>query len=120
MGDTPARHPITLKRIIRSVEGMERIEVTRNVPYHDELNLDVYHSRRSADGPAPAVVVVAGYPDVGVPMPLGCNFREMEFVVSLAQLIAASGIAAITYSTSAPARDAGRVVDFIGRRGAEF
>jgi hypothetical protein len=120
MSDRPARHPITLKRIIRSLEGMERVEVTRNVPYHEELNLDVYHSRRSAEESAPAVVIAAGYPDVGVPMTLGCNFREMEFVVSLAQLIAASGIAAITYSTSTPARDAGRVVDFIARRGAEF
>jgi hypothetical protein len=51
-------------------------------------------------------------------MTLGCNLREMEFVVSLAQLIAASGMAAIAYSTSDPARDAGRVIDFIARNGA--
>ena len=43
----------------------------------------------------------------GVPLTLGCNFREMEFVVSLAQLIAASGMAAIAYSTSAPGRRCG-------------
>lgn len=120
MSDKPARHPITLKRIIRSLEGMEQVEVTRNVTYHEGLNLDVYHPRGTTEESAPAVVIVAGYPDVGVPMTLGCNFREMEFVVSLAQLIAASGIAAITYSTSAPARDAGLVVDFIARRGAEL
>jgi hypothetical protein len=120
MGDRPARHPITLKRIVRSLEGMEQVEVTRNMEYHPELHLDVYHSRRSAEDPAPAVVIVAGYPDVGVPMTLGCNFREMAFVVSLAQLIAASGIAAVTYSTRAPARDAGRVIEFLTRRGEEF
>ena len=118
MGDKPARHPITLKRIVRSLDGMEQVEVTRDVAYHEDLKLDVYHPRRSSDGLAPAVVIVAGYPDVGVPLTLGCNFREMEFVVSLAQLIAASGMSAIAYSTSAPARDAGRVVDFIGRNGA--
>ena len=120
MGDTTARHPITLKRIVRSLEGMERVEVTRNVTYHEDLRLDVYHPSRSQDAAAPAVVIVAGYRDVGVPLTLGCNFREMEFVVSLAQLIAASGMAAIAYSTSAPAGDAGRVVDYIARSGGEL
>ena len=117
MGDTTARHPITLKRIVRSLEGMERVEVTRNVTYHEDLRLDAYHPSRSQDEAAPAVVIVAGYRDVGVPLTLGCNLREMEFVVSLAQLIAASGMAAIAYSTSAPAGDAGRVVDYIARSG---
>jgi hypothetical protein len=118
METKPARHPITLKRIIRSLEGMERLKVTRDVAYHEDLKLDVYHPRRPSEELVPAVMIVAGYPDVGVPMTLGCNFREMEFVVSLAQLIAASGMPAIAYSTSAPARDAGRVVDFVARTGA--
>ena len=116
MSDKPARHPITLKRIIRNLEAMARIEVTRDVTYHGDLKLDVYHPRR--DELPPAVVITAGYADVGVPMTLGCNFREMEFVVSLAQLLAASGMAAIAYSTSSPAQDAGRVADFIARSGA--
>ena len=47
MSDKPARHPITLKRIIRNLEAMERIEVTRDVTYHGDLKLDVYHPRRS-------------------------------------------------------------------------
>jgi hypothetical protein len=119
MADTSAaRHPITLKRIVRRLEGMEHVAVTRDVAYHEDLKLDVYHPRRSADQSAPAVVIVAGYPDVGVPLTLGCNLREMEFVVSLAQMIAASGIAAISYSTSAPGRDASRVIEFLARGGA--
>jgi hypothetical protein len=112
------RHPITLKRIVRNLEGMERVEVTRDVAYHGELRLDAYHP--SGDGAAPAVVIVAGYRDVGVPLALGCNLREMGFVESLAQLIAASGMAAIAYSTSAPGQDAGRVVDFLTQRGGEL
>ena len=120
MDTKTARHPITLKRIVRSLEGMEHVEVTRDVTYHEDLKLDVYHPRRSSDGLVPAVVIVAGYPDVGVPMTLGCNLREMGFVESLAQLIAASGMPAIAYSTSAPAGDAGRVVDFLARSGASL
>ena len=120
MGDQPARHPITLKRIIRDLESMRRVEVSRDVTYHEDLKLDVYHPVRSAAALPPAVMIVAGYRDVGVPMILGCNWREMEFVISLAQLIAVSGMAAVTYSTSAPDQDAGRVADFITRSGAEL
>ena len=118
MADQPARHPMTLKRIIRNLESMPGVEVTHDVAYHEELKLDVYHPARSSAALPPVVVIVAGYRDVGVPLTLGCNFREMEFNVSLAQLIAVSGMAAITYSTSSPAHDAGRVADFIARSGA--
>ena len=120
MSDQPARHPMTLKRIIRDLESMRQVEVTHDVTYHDNLKLDVYHPSPSSAALPPAVMIVAGYRDVGVPMTLGCNWREMEFVISLAQLIAVSGMAAVTYSTSAPADDAGRVADFIARSGAEL
>ena len=120
MGDQPARHPITLKRIIRDLDSMRKVEVTRDVKYHEDLMLDVYHPVRSSPALPPVVMIVAGYRDVGVPMTLGCNWREMEFVISLAQLLAVSGIAAVTYSTSAPAQDAGRAADFIARRGADL
>ena len=120
MGDQPARHPMTLKRIIRDLDSMRQIEVTRDIKYYDDLKLDVYHPTGSSAALPPAVMIVAGYRDVGVPMTLGCNWREMEFVISLAQLIAVSGMAAITYSTSSPADDAGRVSDFIARSGAEL
>ena len=120
MGDQPARHPITLKRIIRVLESMRQVEVTRDVTYHKDLKLDIYHPGESSAVLPPVVMIVAGYRDVGVPMTLGCNWREMEFVVSLAQWLAVSGIAAVAYSTSSPAQDAGRVADFIGRSGAEL
>jgi hypothetical protein len=118
MSEIQARHPVTLKPIVHPVAGAEGIQVTRDVAYGDDLRLDVFHPRRMADDPAPAVIIVAGYRDVGVPLTLGCHFKEMYFVVSLAQLIALSGMAAIAYSTSSPARDAGAVVDFLASGGA--
>jgi hypothetical protein len=120
MGDQPARHPMTLKRMIRDLESMKQVEVTRDISYHEDLKLDLYHPNRSSGVVPPVVMIVAGYRDVGVPMTLGCNWREMEFVISLAQLLAVSGMAAVTYSTSAPADDAGRVADFIARSSAEL
>ena len=37
-----------LKRIIRDLESMSRVEVTHDVAYHEESKLDVYHPARSS------------------------------------------------------------------------
>jgi hypothetical protein len=110
---------MTLTRIVHRLEGMENVEVSRDIEYHvsddGPLVMDVYHPRSaSAAGGAPVVTIVAGYRDVGVPLVLGCRFREMEMVVSLAQLIAASGMAVVAYSTSDPSGDVFRVLEYLG------
>lgn len=108
MSDMAERHPITLKRLACRITGMESVPVRGDVEYASDdagpLLLDVYHPTSPARRP-PVVVIVAGYPDVGVPRRLGCAFKEMEMTVSLAQLIAMSGMAAAAYTTRQPASD---------------
>ena len=58
-------------------------------------------------------MIVGGYPDVGVPLRLGCVFKDMEMAIPLAQLIAVSGMAAVTYTTSQPATDAVTVLAYL-------
>jgi hypothetical protein len=53
----------------------------------------------------PAVVFVTGYPDPGAEKIFGCKVKEMECYISWAKLMAASGLAAITYLNHDPARD---------------
>jgi acetyl esterase/lipase len=119
------RHPITLQRLLRHIDGMEHVETRRDVTYSTAgdtpQTLDIYYppGPRATSG-APVVVIVAGYRDVGVPLTLGCRFKEMELAMSLAQLIAASGMAAVVYETSDPAVDARRVVDFVVTNGAAW
>jgi hypothetical protein len=120
MSDAIERHPITLKRIVYHVEGMERVPVSRDIAYAstDEgpLTLDVYYpSAMPAGRGVPAVVLIAGYRDAGARSVLGCSFKEMEVVVSLAQLIAMSGMAAIAYTNRDPEPDARRVLDHLDR-----
>jgi acetyl esterase/lipase len=120
MSDT--RHPITLKKLIRHLERMEEAHVQSDVTFHTSaagpLVMDIYYPADLAEGTVvPAVLIVAGYRDVGVPLTLGCRFKEMALVVSLAQLIAASGTAAIAYTTNDPGADAGRVVDYLEANG---
>jgi hypothetical protein len=118
MAEATSRHPITLQRLLYRIEGMEQVETRRDVTYFSNadtsLAMDIYYPAGAPDtSGAPVVLIVAGYRDVGVPLTLGCRFKEMEMVISLAQLIAASGMAAVAYQTSDPAADARRVVDFV-------
>ena len=123
MSDMSARHPITLRRLVHRIEGMEETAVERDVEYHisdaGPLHMDVYRPANAAGrGVLPVVLVAAGYRDVGVPRPLGCAFKEMEMVVSLGQLIAASGMAAVAYTTSDPGGDAIHAIDWLARHTA--
>lgn len=59
------------------------------------------------DAPLGSVVVlVAGYPDAGFEAHVGCKFMEMEYAISMAQLIAMSGMTAITHTNRDPKADA--------------
>jgi hypothetical protein len=76
---------------------METIPVRRNVPFHTASAaqlMDLYYPpRQAADARWPVVMIVAGYPG---------KYKELGWTVSMAQLIAMSGISAIAYSNREP------------------
>jgi hypothetical protein len=118
MSDTherSGRHPLALKPIVLRPRGTPAI-VTRDIGYRTgpsgTLSLDVYRPG-GADAVLPAVVLVTGVPDVGAPHPLGCAFKEMAYVESLGQLLAASGLIAAAYTASHPADDAAAVLSYL-------
>ena len=121
MNETTARHPITLKGMVLRIEGMESVVIERNLEYGptgEGLVMDVYRPSNLSDGcHAPVVLIAAGYPDVGVPRLLGCAFREMEMCGSLGRLIAASGMAAVSYTTRNPAADIDSVLERLAAEG---
>jgi len=105
----PQEH-ISQKRAVYTIAGMERAVVRKDVVYRTTddgpLTMDLY---LPADAPSgtrlPAVVLVAGYNDVGYEKMLGVKFKEMALAVSWGQLIAASGLMAIAYTNREPAAD---------------
>ncbi len=109
------RAEITTKPIVYRIPAMDSVTVQRGRAYRDALTLDLYyppgHTPDSA--PKPAVVIVLGYPDVGVPLVFGCQFREMEMYIGWASLFAASGMVGILYETSHPATDAPAVLSHL-------
>jgi hypothetical protein len=113
----PADH-ISKKQVVYRIAGMEDAVVRKDVVFRTTdagpLTLDLYHPAALAAGARPpAVLIVEGYNDVGFARIFGCPFKEMVMVVSWGQLLAASGLAAIAYTTREPAADLDALLTYV-------
>ncbi len=101
---------VAQRRIVYQIPAMDAVAVRRDIEYGmsggDPLTMDLYvPPAPPGRGRAPAVVIVAGYPDPGFRKMLGCAFKELGSSVSWGRLMAASGLAAIAYANREPAAD---------------
>lgn len=122
--DTKLDH-ISKKVVVYKIPGMDGVTVRRDVEYRvsdaGALNVDIYYPPDSKSGARiPAVVFVAGYPDPGFEMKVGCKFKEMGSSVSWGQLTAASGLIAITYTNREPAADIHALLEYIRHNAASL
>jgi hypothetical protein len=109
-----SRHEITTRRVLYEIPGMQSVPVRED-------------SFRGADGQplpmkiygdqGPSVVILEGYPDAGFQKHVGCTFMEMEWTISMAQLIAASGMTAVTHANRDPLPDAQALLNHLASRG---
>jgi len=110
------RHPLSLQPVRCVVHGMDAVRVSRDLRYgsagEHALTLDLYQPAHRS--PAPVMVLATGYPDVGVRRPLGCAFKDMAMWTSLARIFAASGVAAVGYTSACPAQDIDSVLSYLG------
>lgn len=106
--ETP-QDDVSKKRVVHQVSGMDAVTIRLDVEYVTGAGvqqMDLYHPAEAKHGARiPAVVFVSGYSDVGMQKMLGCKLKEMGSYISWAQLAAASGMVAITYSATEPAGD---------------
>ncbi|MEO8360720.1 MAG: alpha/beta hydrolase [Vicinamibacteria bacterium] len=114
MTEMPERHPITLKKLVYEIPGMESVPVMRGIEYRrDEagpLTLDLYRPKNAGGARPPVVVFVTGYRDEGARTKLGCAFKDMESYIGWARLTAMCGMAAVLYENRDPATDAHAVL----------
>lgn len=108
---------IAMKRVLYSLPGVEAVTVRREEI--GGLAVSLYYPPEF-EGILPAVVIVAGYPDAGFRKVVGCSFQEMGSVVSWAELIAASGMVAVTYAYRDPAADLRLLLAHLRRNAAEL
>lgn len=109
-------HEVTTRRVLYEIPGMSSATV-RHAEFRGAdgkaLPMAIYSPTSPVLHPPPAVLIVEGYADPGFSQFLGCRFMEMQWSISMAQLIAASGMAAITYANREPAADAAAILEHV-------
>jgi len=123
MSQGAQQDPIAKKVVVYQPPGVEAVTVRRDLEYRSTdagaLTMDLYYPPGSArDARLPAVVFVAGYPDLGFQRILGCKFKEMGSCTSWGRLAAASGLVAIAYTNREPAADVHALLQYVRRRAA--
>jgi len=105
--------------VLYSVAGMDEVRLT-NVEYANGLTMDLYYPPQyDFAAPLPAVIFVNGLPDGSWTSMMGAPWKEMERIISWAQLVAASGVIGISYETSGyAATDTSDAINFILKQGA--
>jgi len=109
--------PISKKRVRLTLPGMDDVPVRRDVEFAEEAAFDLYGA---GDAPKPAVILVPGYRDAGFEKFVGCRFRQMGQIVSLARLFAASGIVAVAGGNREPLADAHALVAYVRANAASL
>lgn len=119
MSQAPTAEEVAKKRVVYELHGVDAVVLRQDIEFRAAdgaaLAMDLYHPVEAAHDAVPAVVVVAGYPDEGLRKIVGCRFKELGSSVSWGRLIAASGIAAITYTNREPVADLHALIDHVRR-----
>ena len=118
MSEETRQNDISKKKVVYEMPGMDAVTIRRDVEYRETdagaLTMDIYYPSDWKSGArAPAVVIVTGYPGLGFEKMVGCKFKDMGSSVSWGQLMAASGLAAITYTNREPATDLYALLDYV-------
>lgn len=100
---------IFTRRVCLQLDGMDAVTVRRDIAYGPtdrDVRLDIYYPPGEADGGRwPAVIIVAGYPGRLEPRSTTVPSKASGWTVSMCQLIALSGMAAIAYTNREPVAD---------------
>jgi hypothetical protein len=98
---------MTKKAVVYRVPGMEAVAVRGNIEFGTAgmgpLTLDLYTPPGAQPGERrPAVLFVNGYPDPALEGHFGRKLKDWAAYGSWARLVAASGLAGVTYSNHEP------------------
>ena len=104
---------IASRRIVYSLPtAVVRRQQTYQAADGSMQSLDVYRPAGN-DAALPAVMTITGYPDAGMQRVFGRYARDLGSTVSWAELMAASGLAVVTYVNVNPIDDAVAVLEHV-------
>ena len=123
MTDVPPPDLFT-RRVCLRREGMDRVPVRRDIPYgrptDDGRVMDAYYPSGATDGGWPVVVIVVGYPGTLEPRPTPLRYKETGWAVSMAPLIASSGMVAVAYTNREPVADLRALLEHLREHAASL
>ncbi|HUQ89921.1 MAG TPA: hypothetical protein VM096_20330 [Vicinamibacterales bacterium] len=112
-----ARHEVATRRVLYEIRGMDAVRARKDEfpgANGQPLPMEIYEAINPISDAV--VAIVEGYADAGFEKHVGCKFMEMEWAISMAQLIAASGMTAITHSNRDPEPDAIALMKHLGAK----
>lgn len=106
------------KRIVYQIPEMKDVICHKETVYHTvngmELNADIYVPPVSeSEASYPLVIIVNDYPDSLVNKGFGIDQKDLELYVSWAELIAASGMVAVTYESQFSHSETDSLIKFL-------
>jgi dipeptidyl aminopeptidase/acylaminoacyl peptidase len=91
--------------VVYTLPEMDQVTLA-NIEYKDGLTMDVYYPPDFDFAQnLPVVIFVNGFVDGEIKQMIGCKLKDAGIQISWAQLVAASGMIAITYETQVPDTD---------------
>jgi hypothetical protein len=125
MNQDPTPQDISKIRVVYAMPTFDAVRIRRDQEYRvtdaGALAMDIYYPPDASSGSrTPAVMFVTGFSDVGARRMFGCAMKDMASYVSWAQLAAASGLVAITYTNQDPATDVHAVLQYVRHHAASL
>jgi len=105
---------IAKKRVRYLLPNMDAVPVQRDLAYRDNLLMNIYCPTPRPGRRAPLVLIAMGYPDPQA------GVRTFGPFTSWAQLVAASGMAAVIYGPNAPAEDIDAALAYVKANADQF
>lgn len=109
---------IRTMRVVYKIPNMQNVQVQHGVKYSTfndtDLAMDIYYPPNlKSDTMLPVVIFVFGYSDSVIQKDIGSKLKDIGQYISWAELIAASGMIAITYETQQPGSDIDKLLKYI-------
>ena len=113
------------KRIVYQIPEMEEVICHNGIVYHSvngiDLKADIYvPSHGDKSNTFPVVIIVINYPDSAFNKWFGRNGKDLQMCVSWAELIAASGMAAVTYQTQFSHSETDSLIYFLKKNAQDY
>ena len=122
MTDRTNCHEVARRLLVYDTDQSQSVLVTRNLVYRSsggrELHFDVYRCHTPTASRRPAVLLTTGFRDHGIQKAIGCHAKDMQSYESWGRLLAATGVAAVTYVNDEPVSDARAILEHL-RENAE-